>query len=649
MNRRPSIQNVKVKDPFWSERQQLITRVVIPYQEKILNDQVEGAEKSHAFANFRIAAGQEKGAFYGMVFQDSDVAKWLEGVAYSLANEPDPMLEQRADAVIELIGKAQQEDGYLDTYFILKEPERKWTDLQECHELYCAGHMMEAAAAYYEATGKDKLLRIMQRTADCINRTIGPEDGKIHGVPGHEEIELGLLRMYGINHIEPNLSLASYFINERGKDPEWFSKEKESRGYTHWPDTGSHDVRDYHQIFAPIREQKEARGHAVRAMYFYTAAAELAQLSNDQTLAKACERLWENVTQRQMYITGGIGQVAAWEGFSHDYDLPNDTVYAETCASIGLIFFADRMLGLCADRKYAEVMERALYNGVLSGMNLDGQGFFYVNPLECNPDVSGILPGYKHILPRRPKWFACACCPPNLVRLIESIGTYAWHEADNTIYSHLFIGGDASFENAVLSVTSEMPWTGKVTYRVEESRRPTFTLALRLPSYAQNLSVRVFSGDTENDGLKEGKIIAGYLYLDKNWKAGDTVEMTFDMPVQKVYANPLVRADAGCVAFQRGPIVYCFEGIDQQVSQQSPLQTMRVLKDAAANVEIITDGLLQGMYAIKVEGCRMVCSTDDLYQTVRPDKQKMILTGIPYFAWSNRGTTQMRVWLPEIE
>ena len=644
MSSRPSIRNVKVSDPFWSDRQELITRTVIPYQEKILNDQVEGAEKSHALANFRIAAGLEEGSFYGMVFQDSDVAKWLEGVAYSLANEPDLLLESRADAIIDVIARAQQDDGYIDTYFILKEPEKKWTNLQECHELYCAGHMMEAAVAYYEATGKNKLLQVMQKTADCIYGIIGPEEGKIHGIPGHEEIELGLLRMYGVNHKEENLRLAEYFINERGKDPEWFAKERERRGYTHWPDVGSHDVRDYHQIFAPIREQKEARGHAVRAMYFYAAAAELAQLSGDQTLADACEHLWENVTQRQMYITGGIGQVAAWEGFSHDYDLPNDTVYAETCASIGLVFFADRMLGLHADRKYAEVMEKALFNGVLSGMELDGQRFFYVNPLECNPGVSGVLPGYRHILPRRPRWFACACCPPNIVRLIESIGTYAWHESGSSIYSNLFIGGEARLQNAVISVTSEMPWTGKVTYRVEEIFRPSFTLAVRLPSYADNISVLIRSENGQKDGINTGKTVDGYLYMEGIWKAGDMVEMTFDMPVRRMYANPLVRADAECVAFQRGPIVYCFEGVDQS----RPLQTLRVLQDGRVDAERITEGILQGMYAVKIQGCASIIESDDLYLTEKPRKENLTLTGIPYFAWCNRGSTQMRVWMQEV-
>ena len=368
------LNKVKVTDAFWHGYQELVMDTVIPYQEKILNDEIPGVEKSHALANFRIAAGLEEGEFYGMVFQDSDVAKWLEGVAYALEVRPDPELEERADKVIEIIEKAQQDDGYLNTFFTIKEPEHRWQNLQECHELYCAGHMMEAAAAYYEVTGKDRLLHVMERMAEHIEKRFGTEEGKEPGIPGHQEIELGLLRLYEVTGKENYRNLARYFIEQRGKDPDYFVKEKEKRGWVHF----DMDVnnREYNQVHATVYEQKEAVGHSVRAVYMYTAMAELASLYKDEKLYQACCDLWENMTQKRMYITGGIGSTVDGEAFTIDYDLPNDTVYAETCASIGLVFFARKMLDNVMDGRYADVMERALYNGIISGMQLDGKRFF---------------------------------------------------------------------------------------------------------------------------------------------------------------------------------------------------------------------------------------------------------------------------------
>ena len=354
------LNKVKVTDQFWHGYQELVMDTVIPYQEKILNDEIPGVEKSHALANFRIAAGLEEGEFYGMVFQDSDVAKWLEGVAYALEVRPDPELEERADKVIEIIEKAQQDDGYLNTFFTIKEPEHRWQNLQECHELYCAGHMMEAAVAYYEVTGKDRLLHVMERMAEHIEKRFGTEEGKEPGIPGHQEIELGLLRLYEVTGKENYKDLARYFIEQRGKDPDYFVKEKEKRGWVHF----NMDVnnREYNQAHATVYEQKEAVGHSVRAVYMYTAMAELASLYKDERLYQACRDLWENMTQKRMYITGGIGSTVDGEAFTVDYDLPNDTVYAETCASIGLVFFARKMLDNEMDGRYADVMERALYN-----------------------------------------------------------------------------------------------------------------------------------------------------------------------------------------------------------------------------------------------------------------------------------------------
>lgn len=330
-----TVKQVHIKDDFWSEIQNRIINVVIPFQEHVLNDEVEGVAKSHAIENFRIAAGLSTGEFYGMVFQDSDVAKWLEAVAYSLVVHPDAELEKRADEVIETIEKAQQEDGYLNTYFTIKEPEHRWQNLQECHELYCAGHMMEAAVAYYDATGKDKLLKVMERMADHIDRRFGPD--KITGIPGHQEVEIGLMRLYHTTGEERYCNLAEYFINERGKNPNFFYEESQKRGWTHF----GIDPKDtvYNQSFATVYDQKEAVGHSVRAVYMYTAMADIAGTTGDERLYQACVDLWKNMTEKRMYLTAGIGSTGELEAFTKDYDLPNDMVYAETCASIGLIFF----------------------------------------------------------------------------------------------------------------------------------------------------------------------------------------------------------------------------------------------------------------------------------------------------------------------
>ncbi|MBQ6364174.1 MAG: glycoside hydrolase family 127 protein [Lachnospiraceae bacterium] len=626
------LKNVRVDDPFWSQRQKLLGSVTVPYQEDILYDRIPGIEKSHAIANLKIAAGLMEGEFYGMVFQDSDIAKWIEGAAFSLALFPDPELEKRIDEVIDLIEQAQLEDGYFDTYFIVKEPGRCFQNLQEGHELYCAGHLIEAAVAYYEVTGKDRLLHIVERMVDCIRAHIGPEEGKIRGVPGHEEIELALMKLYRLTKDEKYEQLASYFVYERGNDPDFFENERKNRGWAVWG--GSFTNIDYHQVRMKAASQTRAVGHSVRAMYYYTAMADLAEHRQDQQLADACRRLWENVTSKQMYITGNIGQEAAWEGFTNDYELPNDLIYGETCASIGMVFWARRMLEIQALGSYADVMELELFNGVLSGMQMDGKHFFYVNPLEVNPGVSGVLPEYRHVLPERPEWYACACCPPNVVRLILSIEKYAWGEKEHTIYSHLFLGGEARFDAADLTVHSEFPRKGRIEYLIRP-KKESFTFAVRIPGYARNVRI------SRNGILQKQQAVDGYVYFEGGWAERESVLVEFDMPLQRQYANPLVRADAGCVAFRKGPFIYCAEGADNA----EPLQELRI-PDAGEYREIpIEDGVLKGITAIQMPCRRAKGEAGFLYTEKKPELVPETLTLIPYFAWGNRGVNQMRVWL----
>ena len=627
-----ALKKTSIQDSFWSPKQQLILDTAIDYQEKILNDQIPGAEKSHAVANCRIAAGLEEGEFYGMVFQDSDVAKWLEGVAYTLTIRPDADLEKRADAVIDIIARAQQPDGYLNTYFTIKEPEHRYQNLLECHELYCAGHMMEAAVAYYDATGKDTLLKVMERMADNIAAHIGP--GKIEGVPGHPEVEIGLMRMYHTTGKEQYRDMAQYFIDRRGQDPDWFQKERQNRDWEHYPMNPA-DTK-YNQSFAPVRQQKTAEGHAVRAVYLYTAMADLAASIGDESLLLACQTLWENIVQKRMYVTGSIGSTVEGEAFTIDYDLPNDTAYAETCASIGMVFFGKQLLDITLDGKYADIIELELYNGILSGMQLDGQRFFYVNPLEVNPGVSGELYGHRHVLPQRPGWYACACCPTNTVRLITSLGQYVFSENPQTIFSNLFIGGAYDLDKARIQVESQYPWQGDITYRIQPKVETAFSLALRIPRFAKELQITV------NGEPWQAVPEKGYAYLSRGWAQGDVVQVHFDMPVRRIYANPAVRANAGRVALMRGPLVYCLEGIDNS----APLQALHLPRSSGFELHPAPEGVLKGNLLLTAQGLRNV-SGPVLYSDEPPRQEPVTLTAVPYYAWGNRGLNQMLVWIPE--
>lgn len=627
------LNQLKVKDGFWSPVQKLVIDEMIPYQEKILNDEIPGVEKSHAVANFRIAAGLEQGEYYGMVFQDSDLAKWLEGVAYSLVIKPDQELERWADDIIDVIEKAQQPDGYLNTYFTVKEPEHRWQNLLECHELYCAGHMMEAAAAYYEATGKDKFLHVMERMAEHIGERFGVD--RERGIPGHQEIELGLMRLYYATGKEKYLNLAKYFIDERGQNPNYFKEEAEKRGWVHFNMDPENTF--YNQSFAPVRQQRTAEGHSVRAVYMYTAMADLAGQTGDRELYDACVRLWDNITQRRMYLTGGIGSTVEGEAFTKDYDLPNDMAYAETCASIGLIFFAKKMLDIEPSGKYGDVLEQALYNGVLSGMQMDGKKFFYVNPLEVNPGISGELFGYKHVLPERPGWYACACCPPNLVRLLTSLGQYAWSEGEDAVYSHLFMGGEFDLDRAFITVESDYPREGKIVYHVEAKQETSFRMAVRVPGWVKNLTVLLNGEKIDVSSCMKD----GYCCLERVWGKKDRLEFSFDMKVRRLYANTAVREDAGCVALMRGPLVYCFEGVDN-----GELHSLRVNREGEIKESLCEEGLFQGMVLLKVPGARMKGS-ELLYSEQAPVAEAAELTAIPYYAWGNRGVNQMKVWMPE--
>lgn len=638
------LKEVSICDPFWSKHVDLVRNTIIPYQWEAMNDRIPDAESSHCLENFKIAAGRAKGDFYGAVFQDTDVAKWLEAVGFSLACYPDEALEKTADEVIDLIADAQCEDGYINTYFTIKEPDKRWTDLCEGHELYTAGHLMEAAVAYYEGTGKRKFLECMCRFADLICDTFGTEEGKIHGYPGHEEVEIGLVKLARVTDNLKYLKQAKYFIDARGVGENYFMKEMSRPDYKLiFPEFADY-TPEYSQSHKPVREQTTAEGHAVRAVYLYCAMADLAEAYQDEGLLNACKTLWNNIVEKRMYITGGIGSSGYLERFTVDYDLPNEYNYSESCASIGLALFGLRMAQITGESQYMDVVERALYNTVLAGIALDGKSFFYVNPLEVWPPACMEGTSKKHVKPIRQKWFGVACCPPNIARTLASLGQYVYSQKPEKkeLYVNLFVSNETEFDwnkdKIFVKLQTEFPWVNTYSLEVKNVPADGMDLMLRVPDYAQNYQVKA-DGNIYEENKESEK---GYrrVHVEKDTK----VEVSFSAPAKFVYANPQVRADSGKVAIVRGPLVYCLEEIDN--SQNLP--AIFVDTDAALREE--KSDLFGGIITVKARGKKIVESSvsDSLYSGQKPQLEDVELTAIPYPYWNNRGEGEMLVWMKEL-
>lgn len=638
-----SVSEYQIQDPFWTNFIDLVRNVVVPYQWEALNDRIPGAEPSRAIRNFKIAAGEEQGDYYGMVFQDSDVAKWLEAVGYLLTSNRNPELEEIADSVIDTISKAQQEDGYLNTYYTLKEPGKRWTNLAECHELYCAGHMIEAAVSYYQATGKRKLLDVVCKFADHISDTFGTKPGQIRGYDGHQEIELALMKLYEVTGNNKYVELCRFFLQERGSQPHFYDSESEKRdGAVHF---GKWIVeeKEYSQSHEPITKQETAVGHAVRFAYMCTAMAHLAGVTGDREMLEASRRLWNNMASKRTYITGAIGSQSHGEAFSFDYDLPNDTAYAETCASCGLVFYAHRMLQLEPDSRYADMMERALYNTVIGGMSADGKSFFYVNPLESHPQACADNRTVHHVKPVRQGWFGCACCPPNVARLLASLGQYVYTFSENTVYAHLYVGGEASINleggKVVLRQEANLPWNGDIKFTVV-SAETGFELALRIPEWSDQTELFVNGSLIKLDSMHRGYLIVKHALAE-----GDVVELKLSMPVNRMKSHPLVRQTGGKTAIQRGPLVYCLEEADNGKNLHQLLLTKQSNFKIQSFSELGTE-----MISIKAEGIRRASNTwgETLYRRDFDENELPAdLIFIPYFAWANRGVGEMRVWVEE--
>ena len=636
------LKKISIQDPFWSKHVDLVRKAIIPYQWEAMNDRIPDAESSHCLENFKIAAGREKGEFYGAVFQDTDVAKWLEAVGFSLACYPDEALEKTADEVIDLIAEAQCEDGYINTYFTIKEPDKRWTDLCEGHELYTAGHLMEAAVAYYEGTGKRKMLDCLCRFADLICDTFGMEEGKIHGYPGHEEVEIGLIKLARVTGNQKYLDQAKYFIDARGVGENYFMKEMSRPDYKMiFPEFADY-TPEYSQSHEPVREQKTAEGHAVRAVYLYCAMADLAEKYKDEGLLHACETLWNNMVQKRMYLTGGIGSSGYLERFTVDYDLPNEYNYCESCASIGLALFGLRMNQITGESKYMDVAERALYNTVLAGIALDGKSFFYVNPLEVWPPACMEGTTKKHVKPIRQKWFGVACCPPNIARTLASLGQYIYaaYPEKNQLYVNLFVSNETTLdwnENEIsVKLETKFPWENSYKMELENVPADGMDISLRVPDYAEDHEIKV------NGKKADIKPESGYCKVHVTDDA--EIQVAFQAPPKFVYANPQVRADSGKVAITRGPLVYCLEEIDN--GQNLPA----IFIDTEAGLTEEASDLFGGCVVIKAKGKKIDENSvsEELYGAVKPKLKDTGLTAVPYPYWNNRGEGEMLVWIKDI-
>jgi DUF1680 family protein len=578
------------------------------------------------------------------IFWDSDVSKWIEAAAYSLATHPDPELEKQVDDAVDLIAGAQQPDGYLNTHFTVVEPEKRWTNLRDCHELYCAGNLLEGAVAYHAATGKRKFLDVACRYADYIDATFGPREGQKRGYCGHEEIELALVKLHHATGVRRYLDLAAFFIDERGRLPHYFDLESKARGET--PTAFWASTYEYNQSHLPVREQTDVVGHSVRAMYLYSGMTDVAMATGDPTLLAACRRLWKNVTRKRMHITAGIGPVQSNEGFTTDYDLPNEGAYLETCATVGLVFWAHRLLNAERDGDVADVMECALYNGTISGVSHDGLTFFYGNPLASYPGFDGngryAGKGYHY---RRSEWFDCACCPPNIARMIAQFPGYMYATGAKEASVHLYAQGTARVNVAGQAVRidqkTDYPWTETVTLALTPERAAKWTLAVRIPGWCRKARLAVNGKSVKLAGITR----KGYARITRVWQKNDQVELVLPMPPERIEAHPLARQDCGRVALQRGPVIYCLE----QVDNGPVLNDVTLPRKAKLTVQ--TDRKLFGGIPVLVgTGSRRNLASwkDTLYRPATPDSKPVTLKAIPYFLWANRAPGEMLVWIREV-
>ena len=612
-----SFDRIDLIDGFWKEKQDLFRKVTI----NAVYDRFEETGRFEAL-KFNWKEGMPNKPH---IFWESDVTKWIEGAAYFLQKQRDPELEAKVDELVQRMVDTQGEDGYLNAYFTVVEPEARFTRRTD-HELYCAGHLVEGAIAYAKATGKTAMLEVAKRYIDLIDRVFRIEHSAKFDTPGHQEIELALFKLYDYTGEERYKALAEYFINTRGT-----SDRDETYSFTD---------QEHMQSHLPVREQRTAEGHSVRALYLYSSVADMALINNDAGLYKVCKDLFMNIVNRRMYITGGVGSTNRGESFTFDYDLPEYTSYNETCASIALAMFCRRMWLIEPNSIYADCAERALYNTVLSGISLAGDSFFYENPLSTNPyrnSFNDSRPqGLKEHLPilERVKVFDCSCCPPNLLRAIGSIADYMYSVADNVIYAHCYMDAKGTIplqeKNVKLEQKTKYPYDGCI--EITTQTEGDYTLALRIPSWAEEAEI-IINGETVSP-----PIIKGYAYCKRYWKTGDQVILDLKMDVKVFEANSKVIDLCGRAAVTRGPLVYCAEAIDNPYELRdiriSRTANYEVVQEAIGNIEVPTI-TTQAMVRETVE---------QLYYDKPVSNSKVPLKLIPYFAWANRGIAEMTTW-----
>lgn len=613
------IRDVKLTDNFWLP-------VIKTVQNRTISYALAKSKEEGRLDNFLIAGGKMEGETRGqMPFDDTDVYKIIEGASYSLISAPDQKLEAYLDTLISIIKTGQEEDGYLTTWRTINgqkppapwvKPGGRWEFLSHSHELYNSGHMFEAAVAHYKATGKRNFLDIALKNADLLVSTFGP--GKLELVPGHQIVETGLIKLYKVSGIESYLNLARYFLDQRGN-----SENRESFG-------------PYAQDHLPVQEQDEVVGHAVRAVYMYAGMTDIAAIQKDSAYWNATQKLWENMVHKKMYLTGGIGARHEGESFGDNYELPNLTAYSETCAAIGSVYWNHRLFMHTGDVKYYDVIERTLYNGLLAGISLDGEKFFYPNALEANGKYA-----FNQGSCTRSSWFDCSCCPTNVIRFLPSVPGLIYATHGDSLYINLYASNVADIQVGDTKVEVEQqtsyPWNGAVAVSLKPEKAASFPVKLRIPAWSRNEvlpgDLYAYAGDVDlkpvikvNGELIEADVRQGYAKISRKWRKGDRIELSLPMEVRKVVANEKVEENRNKMALEYGPLVYCLEDVDNN----NQLSAMVFSKHAQWKAEK-RDRLLNGVNVLIGE---------------QGDKEKSVAVAVPYYAWSNRGVGAMKVWLP---
>ena len=628
---------------FWQERQRLNFNSSIPAVMKTFEDT----------GRIRALTQDLKDDEEHHIFWESDLAKWLEAVFVSLQKNPDNELNSYAENLIEKIISNQEENGYLNSFFTFFEPENKFQNLKVRHELYCAGHLMEAALEHLKLNGTSRFYDAMERYMDHIASTFGIEPGKKRGYPGHQEIELALLKAYEQTGKQKYLDLADYFLSERGRKPHYYDEEErqlklkekeldlsdypsEIRDFISMLNSGEDKNYNYLQAHDLPVNQKTAEGHSVRALYMYTAMADLARIKKDPRMLQACKSLWRNIVDRRIYVHGGVGSSHIGERFTFDYDLPNDFAYAETCASIALMFFAERLSRIERNSEYTDIIEKVLYNTILASTSANGKGFFYDNYLECIPEFL-VFHQRRHGI--RDEYHTCSCCPPNITRLIADLGRYIYSSCSEGINVHQYISSESSFkidgDSVHLKQHSGFPWKGSSNLTLNKVSGKEFSLFIRVPEWDQNMKVEI------NGNNVSFKKIKGYAQIKRTWKESDEVSLSFDLKPRVVRSLSKVRYNVQRACVFRGPLLYCMESIDN-----GPYLN-QILMNQDQKLEAVDDELFEGCISLSGDMIRLNDSTDVLYSSSKPELRKTKVKLIPYFLWANRGENEMLVWINE--